>query len=358
MSYLRITCGFVAILQGAAVHEKTVMRAEVGAGDEPIVLAGQNHFKPKPLKEKCEYMKGSPQSSRPGAPCLPDAGFWPYKEQTEWRIKLGERILAAVTPTVAEDQCQGWHMFGDQTWCNKAFDGKHGKGVVGLSYGIEERDLWSETMSAEYKLPTKLFDCFIPLERSMPMSGRAPNGSDTCSLDPSGNAASPQPCYAKFYEAHRDCLGPQQVSVSGRSYVTLLGELTKYPKQSVHLKMDVEGSEWSVLEQLMDSTEDWDKIRTLDMEVHFHLGGGEAELPMFLKMEEQDQLERRVKVMERLREKMECTGSTLEVYRQGWTPMDSCSKGDCEEPRVYLPTGFSVNAFAVSYVHKSILDAK
>merc|ERR1719295_2414186 len=151
--------------------------------------------------------------------------------------------------------------------------------------------------------------------------------------------ASPQPCYAKFYEAHRDCLGPQQVSVSGRNYVTLLGELKKYDKQSVHLKMDVEGSEWSVLEQLMDSQEDWDKIRTLDMEV-------------------QDQLERRVKIMERLRQKMECTGSTLEVYRQGWKPMDSCSKGDCEEPRVYLPTGFSVNAFAVSYVHKSILDAQ
>eukprot|EP00913_Durusdinium_trenchii_P016090 g15124.t1 len=60
--------------------------------------------------------------------------------------------------------------------------------------------------------------------------------------------------------------------------------------------------------------------------------------------------------MEDLRERFYCTGSTLEVYRQGWSPQDNCGVEPCPEPPIYLPNGFAVTAFAVSYVHKELLD--
>jgi hypothetical protein len=48
-----------------------------------------------------------------------------------------------------QQDCGGWDMFGDQTWCKKAMRERHG--IIALSFGIEERDLYSEYMSRVYQ---------------------------------------------------------------------------------------------------------------------------------------------------------------------------------------------------------------
>ncbi|CAE7019853.1 Ankrd54 [Symbiodinium sp. CCMP2456] len=113
------------------------------AKEEPqLKKALGNPLIPVPQEEPCSYFgEGKSQSSRPGKPCIPPPPFWPYTGVTEWRTELGRRILAAVTPTedVSEAKCGGYFLLGDQTWCNRAFDGSHGYGQVGLSFGIEVR---------------------------------------------------------------------------------------------------------------------------------------------------------------------------------------------------------------------------
>eukprot|EP00972_Heterocapsa_arctica_P084978 12521738-Heterocapsa_arctica.AAC.1 len=61
------------------------------------------------------------------------------------------------------------------------------------------------------------------------------------------------------------------------------------------------------------------KIRTLEMEVHFSYRP-EADDEENKRMPEKDRLENRVRIMERLLEHFEVTGSTMEVYRQMWHP--------------------------------------
>ncbi|CAK9048872.1 unnamed protein product, partial [Durusdinium trenchii] len=313
---------------------RNALRFRVG---DPIQLAKEepkmkkslgNPLIPVPQEEPCSYYdEGKSQSSRPGKPCLPPPPFWPYTGRTDWKIQLGQRALASVTPLeeVTEQRCAGFYLLGDQTWCNKAFDGSHGVGKIGLSFGIEERDIWSELVTQKFHLPVKLFDCFIPPDRSPPISGTAPNNSE-CPKNAFGEPKLAEICYGASYQSFRLCLAGQDVTAGGRRYGTLEAQLRGWPKLSVHLKIDVEGSEWDVLEWLIGHPEEWDKIRTLDMEdLDLHA-----------------QLDREVKIMEDLRERFYCTGSTLEVYRQGWSPQDNCGVEPCPEPPIYLPNGFAV----------------
>eukprot|EP00439_Symbiodinium_sp_Y106_P022548 s9367_g2.t2 len=281
-------------------------------------------------EEPCEYMKGSPQSSRPGKPCIPPARFWPYRGKTIWRMELGQRILDAVTPVIKEEQCGGFFLYGDVTWCNAAFS-RTPRAAVGLSYGIEERDIWSELISQKM-LPTKLYDCFIPPERSMPMAGKSPNGTRRC------QGVEKQACYTTKYESYRICLGAEATVQGGRTFETLHSHLHGMPPLSVHLKIDTEGSEWPVLDALLAS-DDIHKLRTLDMEVHF---GWTGSFPGQLSAKEQLALQ--VATMEKLL-----------VYRQGWRPKDNCDDGTCNEPPVYLPGGFSMEMFAVSFVNRAMV---
>merc|ERR1711920_111003 len=122
---------------------------------------------------------------------------------------------------------------------------------------------------------------------------------------------------------------------------------------STYLKIDTEGSEWNVLERFLDSEADQDKIRTLDMEVHF--GMAHAADRSLARRPEQETLESEVRVMERLLERFRVTGSTLEVYRQGWNPSGDCPKQKCREPRVHTLGGFSVEQFAISFVHRDLV---
>jgi hypothetical protein len=259
-----------------------------------------------------------------------------------WREDLGERIVAAVTPYAwAERRCGGFRLFGDSTWCLNAM---HGSNVLGLSYGIEERDLWSEMMSNVFHMPTKLYDCFTPPARSPPIAGTAPNGTVSCQ-------GRDDHCYESPYESFRTCLGPEAMRVNSRSYETLQQHLQGRAPLSTHVKIDTEGTEWGVLEQLVASEVDQDKIRTLEMEVHFsYRTEGDRSSQ---RMPQKQFLERNAGVLEKLRDKFVVTGSTLEVYREDWHPEKECAR-HCVEPAVHIPS-MSVDQFAVSYVHRDLL---
>eukprot|EP00392_Amoebophrya_sp_AT5.2_P006829 g6841.t1 len=421
------------------------------------------------------------QSSRPGTPCLPPAPRpYPYTSETAWRVELGERVLRAVTPLGNLGNCgaqqeqgtgQGFKLFGDSTWCEKAVKvsaetRRRIPDLVGLSFGIEERDLWSEKMSTWFEVPTMLFDCYQDPARSPALAGKAPNATKACGED-AGH------CYSTAYYPNRLCLGDDYYSSTadvananganakkekkkrndvahqeqedlsnkiksttrardgatstseeavesevrdgyatetlvkdqdlkadpkrsrrklmqygdrdkfplvhngGRRFTTLMPLLWRQKSPlSVFLKIDVEGSEWTPLERLLEpeNAAQVAKIRTLDMEVHFGWGRDKQSASFYeearrssgdgkAKVEQDEYLPdvyfwiaREVGILEKLREKFFVTGSTLEVYREGWHPEKDCAPPSrCPEPVIHLAGGMGVAAFAVSYVNKDLV---
>merc|ERR1719203_2584185 len=88
------------------------------------------------------------------------------------------------------------------------------KDVVGLSFGIEERDLYSEYLSNKFGHRTRLFDCFQQPRDSPPLAGTAPNATQACQWG-QGH------CYEAPYESYRVCLGPEKTNIEGREFDTL-----------------------------------------------------------------------------------------------------------------------------------------
>jgi hypothetical protein len=297
----------------------------------------------------CEYEMKNVVASRPGVPCIPPAEVYPYQTRTKWRIDLGERIRKAAAGRVTEEQCGGWMLYGDAAWCMKVMTArqKGNAGILAFSYGIEERDEWSEKMGSVFKVPSQLYDCFIPPENSPPIAKTAPNGTACKDQQPH--------CYEMPYWSYRTCLGHQSGTIDGRSYETLASHLKNRGPLSTHLKIDVEGSEWTVLEDLLKSDEDLAKVRSLDMEVHF--GFNSASEKEFRHLPEVERLERQVRIFEELAEKLIVTGTTIETYRQGWFPKQDCPEQQCHEPVVHLRGGWSPQMFAISYINRALLDA-
>jgi len=287
------------------------------------------------------------QSSRPGAPCLPPAVVWPYQSNTEWRSNLGERIVQAVTPTLQDEACGGYHLFGDHTFCLKAMKETE---AVALSYGIEGRDLWSELMSNRFHVSPRIYDCSIS-SRSPLMAKAAPNGTGQGNCKENEN-----PCYEMPYEAFSVCLGQKVRHRKGHKYKspkyqTLESHLEGLASLSAYVKMDVEGAEWQVLETLLSNQTTMSKIRTLDIELHFGFTCGQATEVCT----GQEKLEAEVRILERLSQHFNVTGSTLEVYREGWHPEDDCKQQQCTEPLVHTSGGFGVAQFAASFVNNELL---
>mmetsp|Transcript_35210 Transcript_35210/g.65584 ORF Transcript_35210/g.65584 Transcript_35210/m.65584 type:complete len:351 (-) Transcript_35210:25-1077(-) len=288
-----------------------------------------------------------PQSSRTGVPCLPAADVWPYKTRDAAKEELGERVVAAARPAavVSPTVCHGFKLFGDSAWCLAAFD-REPRDTVGLSFGIEERDLWSETMSNVFHMPTKLYDCFQDPAKSPPLSHTAPNAAGSC-------VGKEMHCYETKYESYPVCLGSGNGIIEGRTYSSLTDLLRGRAALSVHLKMDVEGSEWSVLEALLDAPNDLAKVRTLDIEVHF--GFAAASEAAHRRGNLEDPVRREVAIFERLAATLAVVGSNMETNAQGWNPASSCPEHVCEEPSVHTKGGFPVNQFAISFVNLDVI---
>ena len=178
------------------------------------------------------------------------------------------------------------------------------------------------------------------------MAGTAPNATGSCDGGNGGH------CYESPYQSFRVCLGPRATVIEGRRYNTLAKELEGRGPLSTHVKIDVEGSEWTILEQLLASDEDQDKIRTLDMEIHF--GFRSASERDYDSWGERKRLEREVSIIEGLHRRFHVTGTTLETYRQGWRPDDDCPQQQCHEPIVHMAGGFSPQMFAVSFVNRKL----
>lgn len=295
-------------------------------------------------------------SSRPGRPCLPNPEPWPYVKRSEKLIKLGERAVKAATGVVQEELCGGWYMFGDMTWCLKALQTKWGTeqedgGVIGLSYGIEQRDLWSEKMSNLYRVPTRLYDCFQRPDDSPTLGGKAPNATGKCAED--GDH-----CYETPYQVFQICSGPETDSIQGRRYESLESHLQDRKRLSVHLKIDTEGSEWEVLAWLLSSPEDMNKIRTLDMEVHLGWVADSARRSSArASMSSTARLDYDIRLLEDLGKFFRCTGSSMEVLAEGWGNDGRGAKcgGVCQEPAAYAAGGFPVSQFAISFVHPDLV---
>ena len=204
----------------------------------------------------------------------------------------------------------------DMTWCLKAIQSKWGTeqedgGVIGLSYGIEQRDLWSEKMSNLYRVPTRLYDCFQRPDDSPALGGKAPNATGKCAED--GNH-----CYETPYQVFQICSGPETGTIHGRRYESLESHLQDRKRLSVHLKIDTEGSEWEVLAWLLSSPQDMNKIRTLDMEVHLGWVADSAQSSARASMSSTARVDYDIKLLEDLGKFFRCTGSSMEVLAEGW----------------------------------------
>eukprot|EP00931_Biecheleriopsis_adriatica_P094854 TRINITY_DN6847_c0_g1_i1.p1 TRINITY_DN6847_c0_g1~~TRINITY_DN6847_c0_g1_i1.p1 ORF type:complete len:785 (-),score=121.20 TRINITY_DN6847_c0_g1_i1:167-2521(-) len=346
------------LLIGASPRAAPPARPAVALGGSSAasggIRAGSEAGSTTTVEPKCTRTY-SDQSSRPGRPCLPRPAKWPYQTSTPWRRELGDRVVAAARGVVKSRQCGGWYLFGDMTWCKEAVKNRRGNeqpggGVIGLSYGIEQRDMWSEKMSNLYKVPTRLYDCFQRPEDSVPLAGKAPNATEHCQ---DGGPI----CYDTPYQAFRICSGPETGVFQGRQYESLEDGLKGRARLSVHLKIDTEGSEWEVLDWLLKSPQDMDKIRTFDMEVHIGWLAGSSEGGTRNRMSEQERLEFDLNILEGLGQFFRVTGSSIEVLAEEWSTRQDGGKckGGCGEPAIHASGGFPVMQFAISFVHPDLL---
>jgi len=263
--------------------------------------------------------------------------------KTPWRAELGERIVQATSADVQEKNCGGFDLWGDHVFCMNAM--KESTNAIALSYGIEERDLWSEKISNQFRVSPRLYDCFQDPKKSPPLAKSAPNG-----IGAGACAHENEACYEMPYTSNRICLGASAGMDEGHEFETMESHLLDKGPLSAYVKMDVEGSEWDILDHLLQHEELQDKIRTLDMEVHFGFSPGVEDKTG------EERVRHEVDIFERLAKAFRVTGSTLEVYREGWQPQQpGCTGPSCEEPTVHTKDGFSVTQFAVSFVNQKLL---
>jgi hypothetical protein len=319
-----------------------------------------------------EYNSGY---SRPGSPHLQNLAI-EIDENDDAVSAHGDRLVKAADAADAMKACESFFSFGDYTWCNKAMPAESeyarrnvwgGKscnvtGVApgqlletasrralnmgqytGLSFGIEELDPWSELMSSMYFLHTRLFDCYV--------SGKnGPMPNDWHGTHDREHECKETRCYTEPYEVTRECLSNKEKKEGKRTFKTLNAYLNGRAPLSTYVKMDIEGSEWHVLQDLLNNDEDMAKIRTLDMEVHLTMSAGEDQMPM----------ETRVSVMEKLAQKFSVTGSTIQLVAE--SVHDEFKKLRKADPtwkkRAELPHtsgGLPLNQYCISFVNRALL---
>mmetsp|Transcript_95723 Transcript_95723/g.308754 ORF Transcript_95723/g.308754 Transcript_95723/m.308754 type:complete len:308 (+) Transcript_95723:118-1041(+) len=191
---------------------------------------------------------------------------------------LTDHIERVTRPTVEDTKCNGFdHTASDgvgaaYAWCCKVMKNltraASAKSIdlVGLSYGIFTWDRWSQFLANSYSVPTRLYDCYSTTKNTAPLTG-----------------------YKTPYTREDSCVGSKAGMFKGRHFVTLQSHLEARPAVGTLVKLDVEGSEWDVLEATTD--DQLQKIDLLDMEIHFceMLSGGKDK-----------ELVRRAGILERL----------------------------------------------------------
>jgi len=299
-------------------------------------------------------------------------------KQVQWQAKMGDRLFkASKVNQKAWHSCGTFIGFGDSSWCGKAMPETNettprrgmkfydvGKPVskpatnsadlVGLSFGIQGSDVWSETMSNKYNLKTELYDCYFE-------GDHGPMVEDLYSK--TGCTKDQRACYQTPYDAKKVCVdagsSDKIVAKNGRQYEPLSLALKDRKPLSVHLKMDVEGSEWPLLEKLLHNNWDMAKIRTLDIEVHMQMeptpGGNKPQ-------NDEAGVARRVKIMEELAVKFAVTGSTLEHYHKDLHRLFTRKRQKDPAFEIVKPNlvytsngGFGMDQYCISYVNPKLL---
>jgi hypothetical protein len=299
-------------------------------------------------------------------------GSIPQPHVEQWRMELGDRIVKAASAKDAMHACGSFYSFGDIVLCkkampvetetakaNKVYSGRNyivNAGIansidgaapkpdefIALSYGIEGGDLYSEIMSNSYGVKTKLFDCYY-------------NGNAGPAAVPTKNLSSTTPCahrtcYSTPYEMNRVCVDEKfkerAASHDGRLFEPLTAQLAGRKPLSVFLKMDVEGAEWATLRKLLADEDEMAKLRTINFEIHFNMGGENSKAS----------LEEMVGIMEKLSKKFAVTGSTVELlHRSHLTKFAKGIHTDNGDHLVYSRQGVPLDQYCISFVNRKLL---
>lgn len=315
--------------------------------EPPVTTLSPEEEDARNWEKTCKYHPDHPGSSRDRRPCIPPFKKWPYDDRNDFKIAFGERILAAVSSTTKKAQCGRYEYYGDYCWCTAVFEGAPEAGAVAVAIGIGDRDTWSEKMANVFELPSILHDCYVNLKDSPLMAGKV---AVKKSCRNSGDA-----CYEKPYTPSRVCLRYEVKKIDGRQFGDLKMLLQNHTKPlSVHLKIDVDATEWTPLRWLMDNPEEADKLRSLDIRVHFGQSFERASEPGHEDWSYEESTNYEVEILEDLATFYIVAGSTLEVNREGYNEND-CSKSNCQEPTVYLAGGYAMQNFWISFVNRKLL---
>lgn len=316
----------------------------------------------------------------------------PYATHDPRRESYGDRLhKAAAVSNATVRACGGVWSFGDFSFCaqflpqetacatakhapcgpplkgvEKLKDLPEASGLKALSYGIRERDFWSEWMSNRYAIRSRLYDCFW-FEARGPMNTNLSAGALGQTPCPSWRRT--QGCYDAPYEARHVCLGETTApmvalhTTKGKQTVqfqTLEEGLRNERPLSVYLKLDIEGSEWLVLDQFLQRDEDVAKVRTLQLEVHLNRFSRVTNATKSPRDRPEDQLDFKVGVVERLAEKFAVYASTIQTLhndeedRLYWEMQKNPNYTE-PEPVAYTSRGFRLDQYCLSLVNRALL---
>ncbi|CAK0848108.1 unnamed protein product [Prorocentrum cordatum] len=314
------------------------------------------------------------------------AGTWSFGNYMQaWRNDLGDRVLQ-IQGEATEQQCSGFFVWGDYAWCNRAVEPtaaarRPSGGVVGISFGIRDRDPWSELMSNRYGVRTELYDCFYGVapcpvpQKNAPCGGvmgygmtggelrAGALGLERCPLRDTKSGPK-QGCFDAPYRIHRVCVSNTSCvdKKTGHAwpYTTLRAVLHGFEPLSVHLKIDVEGSEWNQLDALLGSPEDLAKIRTLDMEIHYGLEDWNSPG----RCHEEEYIAWKVGLIERLAKYFVVSGTTLQAViekqsrlaRRG-TEQLAGELNPNGRHCMTTSTGWDLGMYCLSFVSRELLAA-
>merc|ERR1712194_366614 len=185
-----------------------------------------------------------------------------------------------------------------------------------------------------------LYDCLQSVDNSLPMQHKSPEYDSNA-----------------LYRAYRTCIvGKDFYSsyIMGDRKTATLRTLVnaemdeELPPLSLHMKLDVEGCEWVVLEEILQDSNMLKALRTLTVEFHMRMGCGDKKETL-----EENVVKEKVEFLETFRNngQLLVAGSTVENFHASF--VDLLERR--EEPEVHVATGMSLSLTTVTYVNRALL---
>lgn len=363
--------------QEGAASAATAAAAEASSRQQQEEAEKEEKSKPDDSGElRVENCKTGPDA-QPGSPKV--ANYKIKLANLDPKLAaLGDRLVKLADGREAMRVCGSFFCYGDYCWCNKvmpaetnfarlnpfkgAFCNVTGSRALdlranfqdhreqnnnqfeGLSYGIDDTDGWSELMSSQYHLVTRLYDCYV-------RSGLGPMFTDMHGSFTRENPCKTTGCYTTPYQYHRICVNNVSKVEDGYQFETMKHHLSGRQKLSTHVKLDVEGHEFPILDNLLSDEEEVKKIRTLDLEIHTTFGGSLGY-----------DYERRVDVLERMAKRFVVTGSSIEpMFRAAYNENQAQTKANpkfVQQPfDIYTSAGMPLVQYVMSFANRDLFNA-